>query len=155
MSSYELDDFITGKHGIIAGYFSTFDHDRGDSHGSVIRKGAFVGTIARRQATGHPFPLLLNHDWSLIIGRVTDIGEDDKGAFFTAEYFPTRTAQDVRGFVRSGVLWQFSFEFSVIDYGRIRAANGHKVTEIRELELYEISIVLHPANPKAIITKKE
>ena len=146
------EDFTNGQHGTVSGYFSTFQHDHGDSYGQVIRKGAFAGTIARRKATGHPFALLLNHDWNIIIGRVIEIGEDDKGAFFTAEYFPTDKAQEVRHIVRSGVLWQFSFEYSVIDYGKVRAKDGNKVTELRELELYEISIVLFPANPHTTVT---
>lgn len=151
MNRYKPEDFINGQHGTVKGYFSYFNYDCGDSYGAVIKRGAFAGTIARRKATGHPFALLLNHDWSLIIGRVIDIGEDDKGAYFTAEYFPTEKAQEVRCIVESGVLWQFSFGFSVINYGRIRATNGHKVDELREIELYEISVVLHSANPHAKI----
>lgn len=154
MIRFNPEEFTNGQHGSITGYFSTFDHDHGDSYGQVVKRGAFAGTIARRKATGHPFALLLNHNWNIIIGRVVDIGEDDKGAYFTAEYFPTEKAQEVRCIVESGVLWQFSMEYSVIDYGRIRAKDGNKVTELRELELYEISIVLHPANPHAKIINR-
>ena len=146
------EDFTNGQHGTVSGYFSTFDHDHGDSYGQVIRKGAFAGSIARRKATGHPFPLLLNHDWNIILGMVTVIREDDKGAYFEAVFFPTEPAQEIRHIVRTGVLWQASFEYSVIDYGRIRAKDGNKVTELRELELYEISIVLYPANTHTAIT---
>ena len=89
-------NFTDGDSGIISGYFATFDHDHGDSYGDVIRKGAFLGTITRRKQTGHPFPLCYNHDFSCIIGRVTDIGEDAKGAYFTAEFFPTEKAQEIR-----------------------------------------------------------
>ena len=148
---YKTEDFTSGQHGIVSGYFSTFDHDHGDSYGQVIKKGAFAGSIARRKKTGHPFPLLLNHDWNIIIGMVTDIREDETGAFFTASLFPTEQAQEVRHIVRSGVLWQTSMEYQIIDSGRIRAKDGNKVTELRELELYEISIVLYPANEHTAI----
>lgn len=152
MIRFNPEDFTNGRHGTVSGYFSTFQHDHGDSYGQVIRKGAFAGSIARRQATGHPFPLLLNHDWNIILGMVTEIREDDKGAYFSAVFFPTEQAQEVRHIVRTGVLWQASFEYSVIDYGRIRAKDGSKVTELREVELYEISIVLYPANEHTMIT---
>lgn len=144
--------FQTGDNGSISGYFATFDHDHGDSYGDVIRKGAFLKTIAERKKTGHPFALCFNHDFSCIIGRVTDIGEDTKGAYFTAEFFPTEKAQEIRNIVKSGVLWQFSFGYSVLDQGKVKAGDGTTVNELREIELLEISIVLAPANPRATIT---
>lgn len=152
LKSYKGKDFTTGENGTISGYFATFDHDHGDSYGDVIKKGAFAGTIKRRKETGHPFPMCFNHDFSTIIGRVTEIGEDNKGAYFTAEFFPTDKAQEVRNIVKSGVLWQFSFAYDTLDAGTVTAGDGSKVNELRELELYEISIVLVPANPRATIT---
>ena len=152
LKSFSGSDFTTGENGTISGYFATFDHDHGDSYGDVIKKGAFAGTIARRKKTGHPFPLCFNHDVSVIIGRVTDIGEDNKGAYFTAEFFPTEKAQEIRNIVKSGVLWQFSFAYDTLDAGKIKAGDGSEVNELRELELYEISIVMVPANPRATIT---
>lgn len=145
-------DFTGGENGRISGYFATFDHDHGDSYGDVIRKGAFLGTIERRKQTGHPFPLCFNHDFSAIIGRVTDIGEDAKGAYFTAEFFQTEKAQEVRSIVKTGVLWQFSFAYDTLDAGTVKAEDGTTVNELRELELFEISIVTVPANPRATIT---
>ena len=152
LKSFSGSDFTTGENGTISGYFATFDHDHGDSYGDVIKKGAFAGTITRRKKTGHPFPLCFNHDFSVIIGRVTDIGEDNKGAYFTAEFFPTEKAQEIRNIVKSGVLWQFSFAYDTLDAGKIKAGDGSEVNELRELELYEISIVMVPANPRATIT---
>ncbi|MBR3244182.1 MAG: HK97 family phage prohead protease [Parasporobacterium sp.] len=156
-SSYQLKtytgkDFTTEENGSISGYFATFDHDHGDSYGDVIKKGAFAGTIAKRKKNGHPFPMCFNHDFNSIIGRVTDIGEDNKGAYFTAEFFPTEKAQDIRNMVKSGVLWQFSFAYDVLSSGKVTAGDGSTVRELRELELYEISIVVVPANPRATIT---
>jgi len=145
-------DFDSGKNGSISGYFATFHHDHGDSYGDVIRKGAFLGTIERRKKTGHPFPLCLNHDFSCIIGKVTDIHEDYTGAHFTAEFFPTERAQEIRETVKSGVLWQFSFAYDVLKAKKIKAEDGSTVNELQELELYEISVVLVPANSRATIT---
>ena len=145
-------DFSTGDHGEISGYFATFHHDHGDSYGDVICKFAFKKTIEERKKTGHPFPLCFNHDFSVIIGAVTDIGEDDFGAWFKAKFFPTEKAQEIRNIVKSGVLWQFSFAYNVIDQGKVRAGDGSMVNELRELELLEISIVVAPANPRSVIT---
>ena len=132
-------DFGSGKNGSISGYFATFHHDHGDSAGDVIRKGAFLGTIERRKKTGHPFPLCFNHDFSCIIGKVTDIHEDNYGAHFTAEFFPTEKAQEIREAVKSGVLWQFSFAYDVLDAAKIKAEDGSTVNELREISLYSFS----------------
>lgn len=148
----EETNYTTGENGSISGYFATFHHDHGDSYGDVIRKGAFAGTIERRKNTSHPFPLCFQHDFGTIIGWVTDIGEDNYGAYFTAKFFPTEKAQEIRNIVQSGVLWQFSFAFDVLDSREVIAGDGTRVRELRELELYEISIVLVPANPRAIVT---
>ena len=146
-------DFTSGKNGTVKGYFATFDHDKGDSYGDVIRKGAFLGTIQRRKATGHPFPLCFNHDLNKIIGRVIDIGEDYRGAYMEAEFFPTVQAQEVRDYVKSGSVWQFSFMYDVIDQGAVKLADGTIANELRELELYEVSVVTVPANERAVVTE--
>lgn len=147
------EEFTSGQHGTISGYFAVFDHSKGNCYGEVFKKGAFAGTIARRKATGHPFPLLLNHDYNYIVGMVTDIGEDENGAFFTAEFFPTEKAQEAAHMVKAGVLWQFSCGFTVLDYGRIRVGKDReKVSEIREAELYEISLATVPGDLRAVLT---
>lgn len=134
-----------GKYGSISGYFSTWDKVP-DSYGDICKKGCFSKSIAERKATGHAFPLLYNHDFNQIIGCVTDIGEDSKGAYFTAEFFPTDRAQEIREIVKTSCLWQFSFAYSTIDEGRVTLPDGSKANELRELSLYEISLVGVPAN---------
>ena len=145
-------NFSTDDHGRISGYFATFHHDHADSAGDVIRKGAFLKSIQKRKESGHPFALCFNHDFSVIVGRVTEIGEDDYGAWFKASFFPTEKAQEIREFVKTGVLWQFSFAYDVIDQEKVKAEDGSMVNELRELDLFEISIVTVPANDRAIVT---
>lgn len=145
-------DYKEEKSGKISGYFATFDHDKADSYGDVIRKGSFLNTIAERKKTGHPFPFCFNHNFDTIIGKVTDIGENSKGAYFTAEFFDTEKAQEIRNIVKSGVLWQFSFGYTVKEQGKVKLADGSTANELREIDLLEISIVLAPANPRATIT---
>lgn len=145
-------EFTEGEHGSIAGYFSTFDRIA-DSAGDVVRKGAFLRTIRERKESGHPFPLLYGHDMNQIIGKVTEIYEDAKGAFFRAEFFDTARAQEIRKACLSGAVYQFSFAYSVKESGPIRLEDGKKANELRDVELYEISIVVVPANPRAVMTE--
>lgn len=136
--------------GTISGYFSTYDRIP-DSYGDVIAKGAFTETIRKRKESGHPFPLCWNHDLNQIIGYVDpdNIEDTEKGPLMTASFFNTPLAQEKREIVKSGVVYQFSFAYDVLDQG---PAEDIKANELRELELFEVSIAPIPANPRAGVT---
>ena len=142
-----------GDAGTISGYFSTYDRIP-DSYGDVIAKGAFTETIAKRKESGHPFPLCWNHDLNMIIGSVDpdDIEDTDKGPLMTASFFNSELAQEKREIVKSGVVYQFSFAYDVLDAGPTELEDGTKANELRKLDLFEVSIVPIPANPNAIMT---
>lgn len=138
--------------GEISGYFSTYDRIP-DSYGDVIAKGAFTETIQKRKESGHPFPLCWNHDLDQIIGKVNDIEDTDKGPHMTASFFDTPLAQEKREIVKSGVVYQFSFAYDVLEAGPVELEDGVKVNELRKLDLFEVSIVPIPANQNAVVTE--
>lgn len=135
--------------GTISGYFSTYDRIP-DSYGDVIAPGAFTDTIKAREESGHPFPLCWNHDLDQIIGKVDSIEDTEKGPLMTASFFDTPLAQEKREIVKSGVVYQFSFAYDVLDAG---PAEDIKANELRKLDLYEVSIVPIPANQNAVMTE--
>lgn len=137
--------------GTISGYFSTYDREP-DAYGDVIAQGAFADTIKAREESGHPFPLCWNHDLDQIIGKVDSIEDTEKGPLMTASFFDTSLAQEKREIVRSGVVYQFSFAFSVKEAEQVTLEDGTKVNELRRLDLYEVSIVPIPANQNAVVT---
>lgn len=149
----KLED--TGKDaGRIAGYFSTYDRIP-DAYGDVIAPGAFTDTIKARKESGHPFPLCWNHDLDQIIGSVDpeNIVDTEKGPLMEAVFFDTPLAQEKRALVKSGVVYQFSFAYDVLEAGPVTLEDGVKANELRKLELYEISIVPIPANQNAVMTE--
>ena len=135
--------------GTISGYFSTYDRIP-DSYGDVIAPGAFTDTIKAREESGHPFPLCWNHDLDQIIGKVDSIEDTEKGPLMTASFFDTPLAQEKREIVKSGVVYQFSFAYDVLDAG---PAEDIKANELRKLDLFEVSIVPIPANQNAVMTE--
>ena len=139
--------------GTISGYFSTYDRIP-DSYGDVIAPGAFTETIQKRKESGHPFPLCWNHDLNMIIGSVDpdDIEDTEKGPLMTAKFFESALAQEKREIVKSGVVYQFSFAYDVLDAGPVELENGAKANELRKLDLFEVSIVPIPANQNAVMT---
>ena len=139
--------------GAITGYFSTYDREP-DSYGDVIAPGAFTETIKARKESGHPFPLCWNHDLDQIIGTVDpdNIEDTEKGPLMTASFFNTQLAQEKREIVKSGVVYQFSFAYDVKDAAQVTLEDGTKANELRELDLFEVSIVPIPANQNAVMT---
>ena len=140
--------------GEISGYFSTYDRIP-DSYGDVIAPGAFAESIQKRKESGHPFPLCWNHDLNQIIGSVDpdNITDTDKGPLMTATFFDTPLAQEKREIVKSGVVYQFSFAYDVLEAGPVTLENGTKANELRKLDLFEVSIVPIPANQNAVMTE--
>ena len=138
--------------GTISGYFATYDRIP-DSYGDVIAPGAFTETLEKRKESGHPFPLCWNHDLDQIIGKVNDIEDTDKGPHMTASFFDTQLAQEKREIVKSGVVYQFSFAYDVLEAGPVELEDGVKANELRKLDLFEVSIVPIPANQNAVVTE--
>lgn len=143
--------------GIVKGYASTFDRDP-DAYGDVVAPGAFADSLARWKSLneqGKYIPLLWGHDTEdpkSNIGRVIEAVEDERGLLITAEFDENNEkAQYVRKLVKEGRVYQFSFAFEVKDYGTVELENGVKANELRELELFEVSLVQIPANQHATV----
>ena len=137
--------------GTISGYFSTYDRIP-DSYGDVVAPGAFTDTIKAREESGHKFPLCWNHDLNQIIGQVDTIEDTEKGPLMTASFFNTPLAQEKREIVKSGVVYQFSFAYDVREAAQVTLEDGTKANELQKLDLFEVSIVPVPANPRAEVT---
>ena len=80
--------------------------------------------------------------------------EKENGPYIEAHFLDTDLAQDVRKFVQSGAVYQFSFAYDVLkrrDPSAEEKANG--VTNVlQEVEVFEISVVTVPANQNAVVT---
>lgn len=143
--------------GTVKGYASTFDREP-DAYGDVVAHGAFAKSLERWKALneeGKYIPLLWGHDTEdpkSNIGRVVDAIEDERGLLVTAEFdAENEKAQYVRRLVQEGRVYQFSFAFEVRDQSSVELENGFKANELRELELFEVSLVQIPANQHATV----
>ena len=149
--SFELKE---GENGVVEGYASTWTKTP-DSYGDIVIKGAFTETLKKRKATGHPFPLCFNHDFDQIIGAVFEAEEDDYGLKIRASFLNTPAAQEKRELVKEGIVWQFSFAYSVL--GSEAPTEEEKkqgiFQKLTKLDLYEVSLVPAPANQTAVVTE--
>lgn len=147
--------------GIVKGYASTFDREP-DAYGDVIAKGAFAKSLEKWEELnkeGRYIPLLWGHDTDnpeSNIGRVVNAYEDERGLFIEAEYDKDNPrAQYVRKLVNEGRVYQFSFAYDVKDWATVTLEDGTKANELREIELFEVSVVQIPANSHATVEESK
>ena len=136
--------------GSVEGYASTWIRQP-DSYGDVVAKGAFEKTLKERWNGGKGIPFLWSHhmdDLNSIIGTA-EADEDEKGLHFIAKFDNTEEAQKVRQFYKDGRLRKFSFAFDVRECAMVTLEDNTKANELRELDLFEISAVMVPANDDA------
>ena len=152
---YKVKEFIVQPidNGSIEGYASTWIREP-DAYGDVVRKGAFTNSLAKIKAEGIKIPLIWSHQLDKIDSYIgtAEAEEDEKGLHFVATFEDTPEAQKVRQMYMDRRLSKFSFAYNILDQGSVMLADGRKANELRELEIFEISCVLVPANSDATVT---
>lgn len=136
------------EEGQFTAYASTFTREP-DSYGDVVAKGAFTKTLAEWAQTDSVIPLLFGHrmdDPDYNIGSVLEASEDEHGLLVKGQLDldSPKGAQTYR-LLKGKRINQLSFAYDVLDEGQVEEG-GRKVNELRELSLYEVSIVPIGAN---------
>ena len=143
-----------GGNGGFTGYAATFDREP-DSYGDIIAKGAFTDTLRAWAESGRPVPVLYGHnmdDPDYNIGTA-ELTEDERGLKAVASLDGSPKAQRVRELLREGRLSKMSFAYDVRDWAPVELEGGVKANELRALDLFEVSVVLVPANGHAEIVE--
>ena len=144
-------DFIDrSEEGVISGYASVFGNV--DSYGDIVVKGAFSKFLSELERTGKKISVYYGHnmeDPRANIGVVTELEEQDHGLWFKAQL---DLSGDTYGRIvyeqlKDGRLDSMSFGYSIVD-----AAPTGEGYELRELKLFEVSVVPIPANDQALVT---
>ena len=131
--------------GSFAGYARVFEVI--DGHKDVILPGAFRRTIQDR---GSKIKLLWQHRMDEPIGVITELREDKRGLYVEGQLLlDVQRAQEAYALLKSGAIDGLSIGYKVID----AEMNAEGVRLIKEVELFEISLVTFPANVHAGITK--
>lgn len=120
-----------------------------DSYGDIVVKGAFANDLGRWEKSGNAIPLLFGHNMSdpdFNIGHVVSAEEDNVGLKVTAQLdLENPKAKQVYRMLKGRRIDQMSFAYDVVD-GAKAQKDGEDVYEIRDLKLYEVSVVTVGAN---------
>lgn len=135
------------ENGEFAGYGSVFDVI--DSYADVIAKGAFTTTLSKWAERGRYPSLLWQHDQSQPIGTYTAMREDDRGLYVEGKLaLKTRQGAEAYELLQIGAITGLSIGFITVDQ---EFNSNSDVRVIKEVDLWEVSLVTFPANDAARI----
>lgn len=153
---FEVKADEVAEDGTFSGYGAVFGNE--DQGGDVILKGAFKKTLAEWKAKKRLPPMLLQHggfgvDGLLPIGVWTSMEEDDFGLKCTGRIDPLDTdrGKQILAGLRNRALDGLSIGWKPIDF-KYGTKPDQAWRTIKELKLFEVSIVLFGMNELATIT---
>lgn len=140
---FNVDDYDE-EQGIFSGYGAVFGNI--DDGGDIVEPGAFTKTIA--EGWERVKILALHNDSWLPLGRPLEIREDAKGLYIKAKVSDTAMGRDVKVLLKDGVLNELSIGYDpiIFDYDEMG------IRHLREVKLWEVSVVTWAMNPEATIT---
>jgi HK97 family phage prohead protease len=136
----------------VSGYGSTFGGPP-DSYGDIIVPGAFSVSLRSWAGSGRSLPMLFNHDADKVIGKWPRVVEDERGLrVVDGELTPGHSvASDVKASLKHGTIDGLSIGFVTKAWEPApRGAEANRL--LREIDLWELSVVTMPANDFARIT---
>ena len=144
----EVKAIEQGKNLFIEGYASVFGVL--DSYEDIVEKGAFTNTIQGKNFKRIAF--CYQHEFSTVIGKIIELKEDEVGLWFKAKISNTNLGRDLVELISDGAISEISIGYRT----KVSEINTEtNVRMIKEVELYEISLVTRAANSEAFITQTE
>lgn len=127
--------------GEFSGYGSVFGVE--DSYGDVVMPGAFQASLKHRMPA-----MLWQHAVNEPIGIYTRVEEDEKGLYVEGKLLVDTDplAKRAHGHLKAGSLSGLSIGFNLKDY---EYDPQLEVFKLKEIDLWEISLVTFPANEEA------
>ena len=134
---------------VIEGYASYFG--KADKGGDVVMPGAYAGSLAALKKAGRRVKMLWQHDPAQPIGIWDEVREDERGLYVKGRLLAdVARAREAAALIGAGAIDGLS-----IGYRTVKAekdAKGQRL--LRELELWEVSLVTFPMLPEARIGAK-
>lgn len=122
------------------GIFSNVDYD-----GDIIVPGAFKRSLARHKANGDLPAMFWMHNPEKMPGKWLEMYEDDKGLAVKGTLAPTPLGDEIHTLLEMKAVRGMSIGYETLD--RDYDSDGNRL--IKEVELWEVSIVSLPMNPLA------
>lgn len=140
--SFKFMDQSVANDGKIAGYGAVFGNV--DSQKDRIERGAFSKSLSGRAPA-----MLWMHDATQPIGRWTNVSEDERGLMVEGELaLKTQAGAEAYELLKMGALNGLSIGYRVVKSD----VAADRVKVLKEVDLFEVSLVTFPANDLARVT---
>jgi len=135
---------------VIEGYASLFDQT--DQGGDVVGKGAYAASLTKLAAEGRRVKMLWQHDPAQPIGVWDELREDARGLYVKGRLLEgTQKGREAITLIEAGAIDGLS-----IGYRTVKAAKTERGERLlKELELWEVSLVTFPMLPTARVAAKD
>jgi HK97 family phage prohead protease len=133
--------------GQFEGYGSTFGNV--DLGGDVVMKGAFKKSLQRWKSENDLPQMFWMHKPDQVPGKWLDMSEDSKGLKVTGKVIATTIGQDLKIMLDEKAVKALSIGFSLDSQEAYEFRDGARL--LHEINLWEVSPVTMPMNPKAKI----
>lgn len=132
-----------------------------DSYGDVIAPGAFADTLAQAKTSGNYPAMLLQHggfggtaEDMTPLGIWTDLVEDGHGLRVKGQFAPTTRGKEAYALLKMQprpALTGLSIGFTPVEWSSRTKPEEPRRT-LKKVQLWEVSLVTFPANPKARVS---
>jgi len=135
---------------VLEGYASTFGNT--DLQYDVVAKGAFKNSLGRVRKGEIPY--LADHMASVrnVLGTLVDATEDSKGLRIKVRFAGDPDAQAIRQKMMEGHISKMSIGYEPMQW-RYESRGEKRVRVLEDVKLWEVSAVVFPANPEAVIER--
>lgn len=133
----------------ITGYASWFGQE--DTGRDVVAAGAYCDSLARSAAEGRRIKMLWQHDPACVIGVWDVVREDRRGLYVEGRLLTgVEKAREAAALIEAGALDGLSIGYTV--KRAVKDTQGRRL--LKELELWEVSLVTFPMLPSARVGAK-
>jgi len=126
----------------VEGWASTFGNK--DSYDDIILPGAFAASLTQRKPK-----MLYQHNTDQVIGVWDAATETPQGLYVKGRILPTALGNDAYTLCQAGAIDSMSIGYTTID-ASLDYDSG--IRTLKQLDLWEVSLVTFPANDQARIT---
>ncbi|WP_322865506.1 HK97 family phage prohead protease [Aquicoccus sp. G2-2] len=133
----------------IEGYASLFGAR--DQGGDIVEPGAYAASLGRIKGEGRRVKMLWQHDPTQPIGVWDEVREDERGLYVKGRLLESvGRAREAAALIAAGAIDGLS-----IGYRTLKAVKNDKgLRLLKELELWEVSLVTFPMLPSARVGAK-
>lgn len=136
--------------GVIAGYASRFAV--ADQGGDIVAPGAFAASLKRLAGKGDKVRMLWQHDPARPIGVWDEVREDGVGLWVKGRLLQDiAQAREAEALIAAGAIDGLSIGYRVVRADR----DGKGRRLLREVDLWEVSLVTFPMLTEAKIGRKD